>query len=323
MAIDIDTLITSARERADATAQAAQDVAADALNNFFIPGGTEYRVEVPALRGAPPVFTGNMNIVPDIKSAFSEAFGDFKPEMEESLANYIARFFPELVRSTTDNWICNTILYGGTGIPAEVENAIWERARSKEVLEARRIENEAIKTFSGRGFPLPPGALASQVQMAQQEAANKISTIGRDIAIKNIEIEIENIKFAIQQGVAVRSSVLSALGSYIKAYMSPIELALDKARILGDAQQRLWSSSADYYRAMIAEAQLTLSADEINARSHDNLQMAQNSALERSVQNRVSAAISVAQVLGQLAAGASSATVSLAGQETIRLEAAE
>lgn len=323
MSVDITSLIESARTRADSTAQAAQNVAASALNNFFVPGGTAYKVPMPSLRGTPPAYTGNMNIVADLKQAFSDAFGDFKPEMEEALADYIGRFFPECVRSSTDNWICNTILYGGTGVPANIQDAIWERARRAEIMEAKRVESEAISAFASRGFTMPGGYVASQVMAAQQEAANKSSTIGRDIAIKNVELEIENIKFAIQQGVALRVGVLGALGSYIRAYMSPIELAMEKAKVLADAQQRLWSSTADYYRAMVSEAQLAVSVHEINARSHDSLQNNQNASLQRSIESRVSAAVSVAQVLGQLAAGASAATVSLAGEEALTIRSGE
>lgn len=316
---DTDVLIAAAIARANSTAQAAQEVAASSLNNFFTPGGTQFTATVPALRGTPPAYSGNMNIVADIKAAFAEAFGELKPEMTGALADYIGNYMPECVISNTDNWICSTILYGGTGIPAAVETAIWERARSKEVLEGRRVEKEALMAFSSRGFSIPNGTVVAQIMAAQQEAANKSSTLGRDIAIKNVEIEIENIKFAVQQGVAIRSTVLGALGSYIKAWMSPAELALDKARIIADAQYKLWSSTADYYRAMVAEAQLSLSAQDITARSHDQLQATQNASLQRSVEARTTAAVSVASVLGQLAAGASNATVTLAGQETVQL----
>lgn len=321
MTINIDALITAAQARADSTATAAQNVASSALNNFFIPGGTQFNATVPALRGAPPAYTGSMNIVPDIKQAFEDAFGDFKPEMLEGLADYLARFFPESVRSTTDNWICNTILYGGTGIPADIEDAIWQRARAADAMDARRLESEALNTFAARGFSMPSGHLASQLMAVQQEAANKASTVRREIAIKAADIEIENIKFAVQQGVAVRASVLGALGTFLKAYMAPIEDALEKAKIIGDAQQRLWSSSADYYRAMVSEAELGLRAQEITARSHDTIINMENSLLERITESRTSAAVSVAQVLGNLAAGASSAAITMAGQEALTIAA--
>jgi hypothetical protein len=315
--IDLDSLITAARARADDTAATAQQIAASALNNFFTPGGTQFNATAPTLRSTPPAYTGNTSIVPEIQTAFAEAFAELKPELEDALADFLGRFYPTCVGTNTDNWICNTILYGGTGLPAAVQDAIWERARRAELAEANRLTEEAIDAFAARGFTLPGGAVYAAVLKAQQDAANKSSTLARDTAIDNAKLALETIKFAVQQGVQLRIGVIGAIGAYLKAFMQPAELAVERARVMAQAQQQLWSSSADYYRAMVAEAQLSLSAQEITARSHDTLMNSQNAALERFVEHRTQAAISVAQVLGNLAAGASSATVTLAGQETM------
>lgn len=319
MTIDLDSMILAARERADATAETAQQIAADALNNFFTPGGTQFNATVPALRGAVPAFTGSVSIVPEIKTAFAEAFAELDPELEGALADFLGRFYPTCVASTTDNWICDTILHGGTGLPQAVQDAIWERARRADLIEANRLEEEAVDSFASRGFMLPAGALVAMVQRAQQDATHKSSSRAREIAIENAKLAIETVKFAVQQGMQYRVAVIGAIGAYLKAFMMPAEMALERARVLASAQQQLWNSSADYYRAMVSEAQLSLTAQEITARSHDAVMRSQNDSLQAFVQHRTSTAVNVAQVLGNLAAAASSATVSLAGQETLAI----
>lgn len=321
MTINLDTMITAAQARADATARSAQEAAGSAMNNFFTPGGTEFKAVLPTLRGSPPAYVGNMNIVPDIKQAFADAFRNFDANMEEGLADYIGQFMPTTVVSNTDSWISNMIVSGGTGIPASIEMAIWERARSRELQDARRVERDALTAFASRGFTMPGGFVANEIMRAQQGAADKSSTLNRDTAIKAVDAQLENIRFAITQGMSIRSTVINALGSFLQAYMAPVQQANDQARILAEAQYHLWSSTAEYYRAMVAEAQLSISTQEINARSHDTLMSTQNASLQRAVELRTNAALGVATVLGNLAAAASSATVSLASQETTAISA--
>ncbi len=65
-----------------------------------------------------------------------------------------------------------TYLNGGTGLNSAVENAIYERARSKNNSEALRVRDQALADTAARGFTIPTGALLSATQQARQAGAN-------------------------------------------------------------------------------------------------------------------------------------------------------
>ncbi len=316
MALDVQQLIDSAVDRADALS----DAATRAVQNVRGAGALRSTPGVtvsPPLRGAPPVYTGNVDITTEILRTFQDGFAQFKPEMLEGLADYIARFFPECVFATTENWICNTILNGGTGIPPAIEAQIYSRARSRDSQEASKLREAAVLQFANRGFTLPNGVLAGRLLEIEQDASAKASNTNREIAIKQAEIEIENIKFAVSEGVKIRISVVNAIADYLRAYLLPIDLANNRADVMARSKGVLLNSSADYYRAMVTEAELMLKAAEINSQERTALEVAFIQAATRADEANTQAGVSVANALisaagqaagGVLALGASTET---------------
>jgi hypothetical protein len=314
---DIDTLIANAQKRANELTSAAIAAAGSYPREPFIDANADKFVAAPYgsnkylerqykgrwLREQPPPYTGNVDITTDIYRVFQDGFSQFKPEMKEALAEYIAQFFPDCVYATTNDWICNTVLYGGTGIPADIEAQIWQRARARDTIEAAKLRDTAVLQFASRGFSLPSGALSARLLEIEQDASNKSSTISRDVAIKQAELEIENIKFAVSEGVKVRTSVLAAIADYVKAYLTPIDQANTRADIMARSKGVLMNSAADYYRAMIAEAELVFKEQNANLDADVALSTSYNSASQQ-----------FASTVAQISSASVSALSSAAGQ---------
>lgn len=296
MATDVDALIEAAQNRADelsaAAASAASSVTYSQPERQYSGASVGY-----SLRGVPPAYTGTGDITAELKKAFEDAFAEFKPEMLEGLDDYIARFFPACVFANTEDWICRTILYGGTGIPPEVEAQIYARARARDSQEASRMRDVAVKQFANRGFSLPGGVLAARLREVEQEAANNANRTSTDIAIKQAEIQIETIKFAVSEGVKVRGQVLAAIADYIKAYMLPIDLANGRADLLAKSKATLLNSAAEYYRAMIAEAELQVKAGGIMVDANTAVQVAYSNAIASMGPANSRVAASIAEAL--------------------------
>lgn len=321
MAIDIDTVITAALERNDQLSDAAVSAQSAAMSaaagRIFAPPGAT--VTAPALRQDPPVFTPNTELSVDFVRAYQEAFADFEPTVLESVVDYLARFFPGAVADACDDWIQTAIVNGGTGIPAAIEQAIWDRARGREIVEARRLEQEATNQFAARGFVLPPGALAARLLEVEQDATNKAATLSREQAIKAAELEIQNIRFAIEQGLRVRIAVIQGVGDYIRAWFKPADDAVEYAKALVNAKEKLWNQAADYYRALIAEAEMKLRASEITVTSRDRMVSLDVQSYTEFVRGQTNAALVVAQQLGTAAAGALNAIGAQVGQQDQRV----
>ena len=96
-----------------------------------------------------------------------------------------------------------------TGIEPYVEQAIWDRARAREDVSSLRTLNELNRTFASRGFSIPQGALLKATMEAMQETVNKISSLSRDEAIKQADLEQSNRRFAFEQSWQVESGLIT------------------------------------------------------------------------------------------------------------------
>ena len=110
---------------------------------------------------------------------------------------YASELYDELVALVRE-W-----LKGGTGLPPEVEDALFSRARERDSKETERAVQAAFTDWAARGFTMPPGMLAAQVNAAREDGRLKAAELNRDILIEAAKWEIENIRFAVQQGIAL------------------------------------------------------------------------------------------------------------------------
>lgn len=310
---DVNAVISASREMANTFAEKSLQAARSAQSAAQGSVGLPYAPTVSA-PGIPfrPAYQGNIDLSSELRAAYNEALRELRPEFSNGLAEYIARWFPQCVTNTTNDWICDTILNGGTGIPAPIENAIWQRARERELLEAKRMEQEALTQLTTKGFSIPTGALTARLLAVQQEAASKSASLSRDISIKQAEIEIENIRFAVTEGVKVRISVLNAIGDYLRAWMLPETLAIDKAKAIATSKATLMNSAADYYRAGVAEAELSVRAGEANARIFASMAEAQATLWQSGNQLQANVGANIATAFGQTAASAASSILGVA-----------
>lgn len=100
-------------------------------------------------------------------------------------------------------------LKGGTALPPEVEDAIFNRAADKTNAEYLRTRDAAYGEAAARGFTLPSGAVYSAVIQARQAAADNNARAAMEIAIKQAELEQQNLQFAVTQSMNLRQIVLN------------------------------------------------------------------------------------------------------------------
>jgi hypothetical protein len=242
--------------------------------------------------------------------------------LSQLFADYFETYYP-LDSDAFDEamaWLQNTIVNGGTGIPAEVENQIWQRYRDSIVRSGLQAQNSAYADFAARGFPLPPGALAARLDGIRTENMTKIAESARDIAIKQIEVEIENIKFAVKTAIDARLEALKAAADYLRAMALAPDIATKIAQQNSDAQARLISAAADFYRARLTRDDLAYKAwaTLMEQRGKDagvNMQ-----SWGHSIDARTRAAVGAADVYGRNASAALSSLTSIVGVNTQAFE---
>lgn len=175
-------------------------------------------------------------------------------------SDFFVRYYP-IANDAFDEavaWLENTIVNGGTGIPDAIESQIWQRHRDNIQAEFATQLAAAFTNFSAKGFSLPPGALAARVEDISNKVTLKSAEASRDLAIKRTDIEIENIKFAVELSTKLRMQALQAAADYIKAMALAPDIAAKLVDFANDAQAKLISATADFYRARLQRDDLML-----------------------------------------------------------------
>lgn len=300
-----------------ALARTAQTAASGALTLATVPSPTEPNILIP------PFVDPDQDLSNEYRTEIANAFSDLDPKLTADISDFLDEWFPDFagcLKTQVDGWICDTIENGATGIPAAVENAIWQRSRERELRDAVRLEAEVSQEWAGRGFMLPPGALVVQLDQLRQEAANKVSTHSRDVAIKQAEIQIETIKFAVEQGIRLRLGIVAAIIDFFRAKLGMHSLVKERAMAYVDAKRALWQGAAAYYQALIAAEELHLKYDQIRieAVTQSNAQFVE--AVSRRNESEVHAAVAAADALGDIAAAAYGSLNTLAAIENSTIQ---
>lgn len=134
------------------------------------------------------------------------------------------------------------------GIPVAVETAMRERALGSEDLQAQRAEKQVIGDWLARGFTLPAGVLDAKIIALRSEAWDKKTAANRDIWIESAKFQIDNLRFAIQQGIALE-------GQYWDWFLKLYDQCRTIAASLFDAQYKAVMAKIEVFKAELTELQ--------------------------------------------------------------------
>lgn len=313
---EVNSAYMDARMIADDARAAAENALASAqasVSGLYIPteSGVPNPTDVVANTITVPLLPADL--AADVKTAFDDAFSRLNDDARPLIQQYLADFFPDISVALTggsEQWLIDTIA-NGRYVPASVENAIWNRARDREVQDAQRAEQSLIDATAARGFDLPPGALAANIAANQTELSKKLATIERDIAVKDFDIANENTKFAIQQAASLRVSLVGALADFIRLATQHPNQAIDYARTVLTAKTSLYDAASRLYAAQVAEQEMQTSVQLKNrgleldwAKTSHTLYVASRELQVKAAQVKSNAAIQAAEALSKMASSA-------------------
>lgn len=148
---------------------------------------------------------------------------------------------------------------GGTGLSPDVENAIYERGRDKIQAEHARARDAAWSDAASRGFTLPDGVLHATVARSRQAAADNLARAATEIAIKQAEMEQQNLQFAVTTSTGLRTAVMSAALNHWQTLASISGQAIEYGKTVAsllvetyNARVRAFQVELDAYRAEAA-----------------------------------------------------------------------
>lgn len=147
-------------------------------------------------------------------------------------------------------------LVGGTALTPAIEEQISERTQDRANAEYMRVHDTIYEDAGKRGLSLPDGAVMAGVQQARQAASDNIARGNIDLAVKQAELEQQNIQFAITTSANLRTAVLSAAISYHSNLITIHGQAINAAQAVVsaliegyNAAVRVYAARLDAYKA--------------------------------------------------------------------------
>jgi hypothetical protein len=208
-----------------------------------------------------PVF--EFPVLPDFDGVPPDATSITVPNVfiNWSEPQYASELLPELQGRV------RTMMAGGTGLPAPVEDALFARARERDSAETERAVQEAVDSWAARDFSMPPGMLVKQAAVVREQGRMRAAELNRDVMVQAATWEIENIRFAVQQGLALEQLTANIFENAAKRlfevarFQAEAQINVFNAQIsLFNAQNSAFQTLAQVYRTRLDGALAKLTA---------------------------------------------------------------
>lgn len=95
------------------------------------------------------------------------------------------------------------LIDGGTGLDAETEQAIWDRALTRQDLEDDRDLRKLEEYYAARGLELPAGVFMSALLDLMENSAWKKSDVNLGIAVEQARLAQANQHFLVEKGINI------------------------------------------------------------------------------------------------------------------------
>lgn len=141
----------------------------------------------------------------------------------------------------------STMLDGGTGLPAAVAQALRDRANVQVDNEEARSVQEAVEEFASRGFDEPNGILSRRVAMVRQDAQNRRNSLNRDVFVQEQQVALENLRFAVTQGIALEGQLMQAHTEEMRLALSAAQFGRETAIAIFNAQVSLYNARGQVF----------------------------------------------------------------------------
>jgi hypothetical protein len=195
----------------------------------------------------------------------------------------------------------DTIVNGGTGLNADVENAIWDRGREREA-RSRADALKDLDKMEEMGFALPPGAyLDARLKLTtESDYANR--GLSREIMIKQAELAYQATKDRIDAAVALEGKCMDYSNAVEQRLFESTKYATEAGIAIYNAKVQAYAAFLDAYKVKVqiytaqVQAQIAL-VDAYKAQVEAESAKAQiNTALVAQYQAQIQAALSAVDI---------------------------
>jgi hypothetical protein len=145
--------------------------------------------------------------------------------------------------------LLSDLIAGGTGLDNETEQAIYNRAISRQEEDNERLYSEALNFFSSRGWDLPPGALSGRLMEASNQINRTREDLNNDILIQQSKLAQENTHFIITSSIQNEKNLIDYTNDYQQRAFEAAKFVVEAALIVYRARVEAYKAQFDAYRA--------------------------------------------------------------------------
>ena len=132
------------------------------------------------------------------------------------------------------------ITEGGTGLDADVEEAIFDRASDRLEYELTKDYDAELNNFETWGFELPDGFLAANLREVLGEGTRRRAELNKDVLVKQAELAQNNTQFALTSG-------LTHEAQNTDFFIKQVSFAFQAAKATWDAALELFRGKVDEF----------------------------------------------------------------------------
>lgn len=241
--------------------------------------------------------------------------------VKDSFAAFMSQYYPN--HGVDDEYLRTKLIEiiegGGTILPPAIEDAVYNRARGRNDMDALAAEQAAYADFASRGFSMPPGAVLALADAARRISHEKNAGVSSDIAVKQAELLASNVRFALEELNKMRRDAIGDAVKYIGVLIDAIKTRNTDVGAIVQARSVFIDSYYKYYSLLNDKAKLELDAENYDASYESRAADTNVSAFTARVEAQVRAAVAGADSAGRIAAAAIGAqnTMTSIGASTI------
>lgn len=222
----------------------------------------------------PDSLTVGGHTVPPIPSISLPDFGELLPSYNVELPTerfaYVEPRYTSALKDAIAAKLLTDVQNGGTGMDDDVESAIWNRHIERLRQQFDDDVDEAIGIWAARGFSLPDGVIATQVQELGKRFTDAREQASRDVAIESFKVANENTKFFLQTGLTLEELELNHANNVqnraLQAQRSVVEFGI----ALFNAKITEFNTRLARYQAKATEVQTRIAVQGLKLEQYKN-----------------------------------------------------
>ena len=140
------------------------------------------------------------------------------------------------------------LVTGGTGLDADTEQAIYDRAESRQQEADEQAMLEAQNLWASRGFSLPTGVLNGTMIEVTDRINRRKDDLNNDILVQQSKLAQENTHFIITQAIQLEKNLMDNANQVQNRAFEVAKVTVELAAVLYDIKVKHYSLLLEGYK---------------------------------------------------------------------------